>query len=1024
MYHELKKTYIDKINKFRNVLAKQRFGETIIMSARYAQTHQPVEFGKHFELDYQAIKQGDSWGKVGEQAWFHIKTTIPAHWQQQAVVARIQLNSEILLFNSQGLPIFALTNASVWDKGFIKDRYIVSEQAQGGEVIEFWLDAVCIGETDIGNDSSAETLNQDLVGVFNGQVHDLKLSIWYPQVHDLLIDIEVLSNLLTNLTENSPRRNRILRGLNQAINCYAENPINANSARQILSRLINNQANQSSLTAYAVGHAHLDTGWLWPIQASIGKTARTFAYQTYLLDKYPEYVFGASQPQHFKFIQDHYPQLFNKIHQLVQQGRFELQGAMWVEADCNLISGESMIRQIMYGKNYFKREFAVEVTNLWLPDVFGYSANLPQILRKSNVNYFMTQKISWNQFNTFPHHTFIWRGIDGSEILSHFLPANTYNGKVKPEELIAGEARFSENGIADEFLYLFGIGDGGGGPSEEHLEQALRLRNTEGCPSVKLTSANEFFIQQDKYHDQLERWVGELYLELHRGTLTTQAKIKQYNRYLENYLRSLEAACSTLELNDYPHQLFQQIYPLILINQFHDIIPGSSINQVYQEAIGFYQQALDLSTHIVDLIKHKLAQNCQGKLAWFNASGFNYSHPLKLAKKFKHYSFFQDKIKLSTQELDDGVWVTLAKEIDPYSWLNLEYTIEEAKINQDLVPKTLQLIIENKLVRYEFNHYGQIISAYDKQANQEFLAQGNIFQLYIDRPFYWDAWDIDYDYQEMCIATLHAHQIDYFSGEVCHGLRLEYKIGNSTLWQEISLAHNSKQLNFNTRVNWQEQHKMLRVSFITKLINPRANFDIQYGYVERPTHRNTSWDLAQFESVAQKYVDLATADYGVALLNDCKYGHKVFDQTIDLNLLRSATKPDPLADIGEHNFNYAIYPHLGDLAHSDVYIHASQFNHQALILTDCQINLQLPFMIKQNNGISLEVVKHAEDAKSLVIRLVEYRGRTGQIELEFNQAITIAETNLIEWIDQHSVITNQLQLNFTPFEIKTFKLFV
>ncbi|MEN9946141.1 MAG: hypothetical protein RLZZ293_527 [Pseudomonadota bacterium] len=1027
MYKDLRKTYVAKIDRFKKLLLRHQYGSSINFTIKYAQTSAWVEFAKREQLEYKSIQEGDSWGTAWESAWFHLSAEIPEQLAKQPLAARIQLNSEILMFDDHGCPIYALTNASAWDAAFVKDRYLLEKAYQAGDKLELWLEAACNGLFGIAKHEDPELTQSDLHGSFEGKVHYAKLSVWNAEVHELMLDVEVLFDLLRSLNEESPRYNKILRKLNQAINCYAETPSNAYLARQILAPLINNGANTSSLTAYAIGHAHLDTGWLWPVKESIRKTARTFAHQIHLMEQYPEYVFGASQPQHFKFIQDYYPQLYTKVKHYVASGQFEVQGAMWVEADCNLISGESMIRQLMWGKNYFKREFGVEINHLWLPDVFGYSANLPQLLKKSGVDYFITQKISWNQYNTFPHHTFIWRGIDGSEILSHFLPANNYNGYVTPKELIAAEQRFSENDVLDEFLYLYGIGDGGGGPKAEHIQYGQRLHNTEGVPKVKFAKATDFIDQiKDKTAD-LERWVGELYLELHRGTLTTQAQTKLFNRRLESWLKTLEAACSCLAYTDYPQAKFNEIYPLLLVNQFHDIIPGSSINLVYQEAQEKYLRAFAIADEIIQILQQKLLTSQANNLLVFNPTSFDLDGVIELTHEYAQMQFSDaNNHQLVSQLTPEGkVLLALVKPIPPYSFANFSYqTNQESQSSSTNQSETSNLVLENDLVRYTFAPSGQIIEAYDKQTQQYFLTTGNRLSVYIDRPSNWDAWDVDYDYQQMEVISLVAHQHSLINGSVAQILSFNYQFANSTMHQEIRLMPHSKLLDFINQVNWQERHKMLRVAFDTTLNNPRANFDIQYGYVERPTHRNTSWDLAKFETVGQKYVDLSSLDYGVALLNNCKYGHKLFDQTIDLNLLRAPTDPDPVADLGDHEFKFALYPHQHSLAYSDVYHQASIYNALPLMLNNVATNssTQLPWQIIQQDGVSIEVVKQSEEANCLVLRLHEYRGRNGTLNLQFNRSIQITPTNLIEWDDQESFTSKELLINLTPFELVTYKL--
>ncbi|NOX87480.1 MAG: alpha-mannosidase [Calditrichaeota bacterium] len=1017
--------YQKRIEQFRKRIEDYILPESVRLEAEYGWSKEAVPFESRFQLSYKSIEEGDFWGNAWESAWFHLKGRTPREWKNREVVAQLNFSGEALIFSEEGVPLQGLTNSSVYYSSVKKEIFPLFKSSEGGEEVELWVEAAATTLFGVYTEMDPAPDSPKRYGQYDAKVVRIRLCTFDRDIWRLTLDIDILLGLLKHLPENSVRFARVLRALNEAINIFADNPRNAGKSLEVLKPVMNKPAHASELTVYAVGHAHIDTAWLWTVAETVRKCARTFASQVALIKEYPEYIFGASQPQHYQFVKTHYPALYREIRDLVKQGRWELQGGMWVEADCNLISGESMVRQILHGKNFFMDEFGVDVKNLWLPDVFGYSAALPQILQKSGIDYFLTQKLSWNQINDFPHTTFVWRGIDGSEVLTHFPPENTYNSQLNTEFLIPGRNNFREKDFMNEFISLFGIGDGGGGPKAEYIEYGRRMANLEGAPKVKFASAGQFFEQAEKYRRQLPLWMGELYLETHRGTLTSQAKVKKANRKLEFKLRTLEMLWSCLPPERYPQKEFDDIWKKVLINQFHDIIPGSSIRKTYEITEREHEQATARCEELEKQAAELLFEKDDDSLVIFNSLPFECDELITLPEDWSGASDEQGN-PVPVQKSDGCV---IAKvRLPGLSFVNLKKA--DSQTAADSQPKQVDnRILENSRIRYEFNEKGQLIRAYDKEAGRSVLKDGesgNVLQLFEDRPNEWDAWDIDLFYEEQLLeeATLiGSRKIE--EGALNKGLFFEFRVGKSRIEQKIFLRNDSKRLDFNTRVEWKEKHRMLRVSFKADVNADQAAFDIQYGYMHRPAHRNTSWDRAQFESVGHKYADLSQPDYGAALLNDCKYGYKVEDGELNLNLLRSPTYPDPDCDQGLHTFVYSFLPHTGDLVNSDVMEEALKLNQPPLVFYGTVAKIQgLPFVIK-GQRISLEAVKKAEKDNSLVVRMVEIRGRQTQVYLEFRQQPEkIVESDLLEWNDLNQLPAEKLlNLDFKPFEIKTLKIF-
>ncbi len=1026
MLEKERSLYEVQIDRFINRLKTLFYEEEILLKAEYCHFGPKTPTYAHRkDGKYKPISVGDTWGKNWEQAWFHLQGEVPKNWKGKQVAARINLGGEGAIFDNNGTPIFALSFHSLWMTEFSRDRYIISKKAKGGESVDIWIDATAaqLFGLQLMNDPKPTDVHK--YGHYEATVKDLALGIFREDIWQLYMDAFVLNDLMLALPEKSVRRARILQTLRAATDAFLGDAKNVAGLRKQLKEVLGKRSNASALNAIGVGHAHIDTAWLWPLHETRKKCARSFTAQLDLIDRYPGYIFGASQAQHYQFIKEDHPALYERMKRQIKSGNWEVQGGMWVEADCNLISGESMVRQFLHGMNFFKDEFGVTVKNLWLPDVFGYSAAMPQVLQGFDIPVMVTQKISWNQFNKFPHHTFNWRGIDGSEIVVHFPPEDTYNSELKPASLRHAEENYTEKAILDDFLVVYGIGDGGGGPTEDILEAGIRQRNLEGTPRLKFSAAQPLLDKFVRRRSKLPRWVGELYLELHRGTLTTQAYNKKVNRFMELKLRELECLYAAFAYENYPAMQFDAIWKTVLLNQFHDIIPGSSINPVYKDSHAQYENLCE----DVKILFEGFLRLKQGKspvaLSCFNSLSFESSRPLQLPDDWVGHELLDENGKaVDTQLVGKAEYILPT--VEALSVRTFFRGKEKPRKSASVKKKTR--VLENDLVLYEFDKNGEIIRGYDKECQREIFRKGqrgNVLGLYEDRPNAWDAWDVDIFYENQLRETAALQSWQWISaGPLLQVVDTAYTIGNSRIEQRIILAANSKRLEFRTEVEWQETHKMLRTGFTVDIHAVEATYEIQYGSIKRPTHRNTSWDMARFEVVGHRYADLSDSQYGVALLNDCKYGHKIYDNYLELNLLRSPNMPDPDADRGSHLFTYALLPHDKSWQESTVISEAHQLNQPVSSLPGI-LGESLHFPVQlSNETVILEVLKKAEKEDALILRLYEPVGKQANIDLKFHAAdLKVYETKMLETGGRSVRIKNgQVNLSFRPFEIKTLKL--
>jgi len=853
------------------------------------------------------------------------------------------------------------------------------------------------------------------------------------------------------LDANQPAQSRILNALDRAFKrlelrepfgeaFYESVP----TAHEALRSELAKAGASLDVDVTAIGHTHIDVAWLWPLWQTRRKCGRSFHTVLALMDEFDEYMFAQSQPQLYDYVRQDYPELFRRIKDSVATGRWEPTGGMWVEADCNISGAESLARQFLLGRTFFAEHFGPEAESpiLWLPDVFGYPYSLPQLARQAGLKYFYTTKLAWNQYNRMPYDSFWWQGIDGTKVLTHLgttpgsgMPV-TYNGKAVPEEIYKTWTSCRQKEIHTGLMTAFGYGDGGGGPTREMLENIREMANFPGLPRTQHGRAIDFFAGlEQSAADRLPTWNGELYLEYHRGTYTTQSRNKRANRKSEFMLHDAEWLASQASLMDktfhYPQEQLREAWELVCLNQFHDIIPGSSIRQVYSESLQQYEQIEQIASSVRSTALACIAGTMGGRLILANPTAFEQNGPILWDDKPAPNESLRrpDGQAVLTQHVEGGTLI----DAGPVGPLGIMPLIAEP--GQTEIPRTnlnaSPCLLENDHLRVKLNKNGDIVSLYDKTNNREVLSDGalaNEFQAFEDRPIEWDAWDIDMFYDDKMWTADPAESIRVVeAGPLRAAIEVKRRMLNSEYTQRISLNHNSRQLDIETDIDWRDKHILLKAAFPVAIHANEATYEIQWGHVQRPTHRNTSWDWARFEVCAHKWVDLSEGDYGVSLLNDCKYGHDIKDNVIRMTLLRGTTMPDPSADEGRHHFEYSLLPHAGPLDHR-VPAAAYGLNDPVIVFEPTDPTAQLrqiePVVGVDQKNVVVETVKQAEDGNGLIVRMYESMRRRGEVTLKTGFTLSAAcKTNLLEQTGESlKVQDDSVTFSVRPFEIVTLRL--
>lgn len=855
------------------------------------------------------------------------------------------------------------------------------------------------------------------------------------------------------LPEHDPARARLLNALDEAFLAldtrepcgeafYASVP----QAHEKLSAGLAQAGTGLDVQVTAVGHSHIDVAWLWPLGQTRRKCGRSFHTVLHLMDAYDQYRFTQSQAQLYDYVRQDYSELFQGIQQRVAQGRWEVTGGMWVEADCNVSGPESLVRQFLLGRSFFAEHFGAEAETpiLWLPDVFGYPYCLPQLIKQAGLDYFFTTKLSWNQTNAMPYDSFWWQGIDGTRVLTHLGTTPqagadkgvTYNGTAVPEEIYKTWAQSRHKDVQADFMTVFGYGDGGGGPTREMLENIEAMGDFPGLPRTQHGRALDFFRSLDENTaSQLPIWNGELYLELHRGTYTTQARNKRANRKSEFRLHDAEWLACVAGLMDagfaYPQAELQEAWRLVCLNQFHDIIPGSSVGEVYAESLQQYERVREIADDISSQALARVAHRTGAALLLANPTAFARHEPILWRGQLDAGQAWQgpDGRTLPVQPVTGGTLIDPGP-LGPLGFLPLTRSSDQP-VEVDTGLSVSAGHLENKYLRVEFNDQGDIVSVFDKTHQREVIDTpgiANQFQAFEDRPLDWDAWDIDTFYPDKMWTADAPSSVEVVeTGPLRASILVKRRILNSEYTQLISLSHTRMQVDFATDINWQEKHILLRVAFPVAIHANEATYEIQWGHVQRPTHRNTSWDWARFECCGQKWVDLSEGDYGVSLLNDCKYGHDVRDNVLRLTLLRSPTMPDPQADQGVHRFSYSLLPHRGSWAENTIDA-AYALNDPIIAFTPHEPAGELqsvePLVQVDSDHMIVETIKGAEDSRGIIVRMYEAKRRRGKVEIRAGFALGQAfRANLLERDGERlNVQDNAVHLDVRPFEITTLRL--
>lgn len=870
-----------------------------------------------------------------------------------------------------------------------------------------------------------------------------------PEIAGLYWDVQVPLSAFSRLEEDGASRRELTRALNGAVNLldlrtpysdafYAS----VREAREYLkTNLYEALGGHDDVIATCIGHTHIDVAWWWTVAQTREKVCRSFATVLKLMDEYPHYRFMSSQPQLYAFLKERHPELYARIRQRVAEGRWEPEGGMWVEADCNLTSGESLVRQFIHGKRFFKDEFGVDCRILWLPDVFGYSGALPQIMKQCGIQYFMTTKLAWNQFNKMPYDTFRWRGIDGTEILTHLITTlgvgqpvknffTTYNGMLHPDALIGGWQRYQQKEINNDILVSYGYGDGGGGPTRAMLENSDRMeKGVTGLPRVRQAFARTYFDELNarvQGSNRLPVWEGELYFEYHRGTYTSMARNKRSNRKAELHMMDLELlSVLAQDRLPYPAQEMDGMWKTILLNQFHDILPGSSIHEVYEVTKREYET---LERQISALRGERLAALAapSDAVTVFNTKGFASDEAVCLGQLDAAALVDADGARYPVQQTAEGA-VAFLPALPAKGWR--AYSVSNQP-EPCAAPFALadDHHLETHYYTVELDENGLLSRLYDKENRREVLRpgqRGNLMRMYEDKPIYYDNWDIDIYYTEKYWDVTELTSLRWTDvGAVSATLELERCVSSSLIRQKIRFYANSRRIDFETYVDWHEHQHLLKVHFPVDVHTDEATFEIQFGNLKRKVHTNTSWDVARFESCGQKWMDLSEGHYGVSLLNDCKYGHSVKDGCIGLTLIKSGIEPNQTTDQEEHFFTYALYPHAEGWQQAGTVREAYRLNQPALSVRGGQAGTEYSLASVQPANVILETVKQAEDGNGVIVRLYETENARTEACLTWNRPIaSVEECNCIEEKQADAAFENaRIPFVIKPYEIKTFRI--
>lgn len=947
---------------------------------------EPIPFDEAMRRVFTPMEEGESWGPPWSTLWLKVKGDVPKGWLDRPnceVLLEVDLDftdqpgfqAEALIYDKSGAPIKAVNPLNRYLRLDRENVDLCLELAANPNVGDFtYFTPTLLGRKETAPPEELYTLKR------------LRMSLRSLPVLELQRDIRTLVSLAEATQIGGSRRIEVVEAVMRAIHKLDLADIERSSvdARSELAHVLSVPASSGSLTMFATGHAHIDSAWLWPIRETVRKCARTFANVCYLLDRYPDWTFSCSSAQQYQWVKDAYPKLYERIKTHVRSGRFVPVGGMWVECDANLTSGEAWARQFLYGKKFFIEEFGVETKETWLPDTFGYPAALPQISKLAGNEYFLTQKVSWNEYNTFPHHTFWWEGIDGSRQYTHFPPADTYNSTLEAQELVYFEKNFKEKGRVDAGLGLFGWGDGGGGPTEDHLANLERHANLGGLPRTKSSTSKEFFEYSLENYPNAPVWVGELYLELHRGAQSSQLGTKQGNRRAEAWLRDAELWCTYAQVHgaaEYPYAKLEELWKVLLLHQFHDILPGSSIGWVHDEAekvlADVSEAAKKLGDSAVEYLQRKIMPG-GGKLG-------SDSSPILTPSSVD---------AVSTGEADG------------------------------------HYVLANSHVETSIDRNGNIVSLKVPGGRELFVDTHPAarLRLYRDTPPQWDAWDVDRNYRRVWENLDAPEAVERgYEEDGDAWISFVYRRGLTTVKKTFTLASGQRAVGIELDIDWHEKQQMLKLEFPLKIRSSNLRSEIQFGYVDRSILPNTMWDFARFETCAHRWVRLEEGGFGVAIANDSTYGFDTEREvlaegqtltTVSATVIRGPLFPDPTAEEGTYRLRYSILPNASTLeAYGEGYrLNLPRRVGERTITSQELVRFDDP-------AILVEAIKLAEDRSGdVIVRCFESQGEARKVAASFGFPVArVEETDLLERPNSENGISAQ-ELSFRPFEIKTLRL--
>ena len=1024
-----------RINEIRDTVYSQRQPVKDIQICVTGKNKGPERAPK---AGWKPYSPTEFWGGYDQTTWFKINVVVPKHFAGQKVVALFRIADVSFIPGMTGLTeggesICFVNGVPFQGLDRNRDELFLTNKAKGGEKFELTLEACPSTRFDLNH-----VFKHADIAIFNQLAWDY---YW-----DAIVALEVYQELDKNF---APAR-QLLELITESLlmvdlqNIGDKRYIDSlgKAQKKLRAGLKNYEHSYGMGKLVLAGHAHIDTAWLWPLRETKRKCGRTFSTVLNLMDRYPEFHFSCSQAVQYHWVKEYFPELYARIKKRVKEGRWELCGAPWVEPDHNVPSGESLIRQYLIGNRFFEQEFGMRSHIAWVPDSFGYTWQLPQIMTKCGLTAFVTTKIDWSQFTAFPYSMFQWEGADGTKILAVMPPLN-YNGNPVPKDCIAQWSQFKQKEHVEELPFPFGWGDGGGGPTMNMIEHGRRLKNIVGVPKVefgRLEDTVDRMAEQAKSVD-LPVYNGELYLELHRACQTTQARTKRNNRKCEFLLHDAEMLSCLAHLSGggYDASALLDAWRIVLTNQFHDILPGSSITEVYAQADIDYAEANGILENVLKgTLKHlvnTIDTSGEGQaVIVFNTLSWVRNDVAVVATKLPSGKFSvidSAGHPVPCQKVGKDELIFEARDLPPLGYAVFRIVPDARKVEHGEMLEISTTSMENDFIRIRIDKSGCLTSIFDKVEERECLPKGergNVLQLFDDRPHLHDAWDFDHNFEDKMWEPAETVSIKVIeTGPVRGAVRVIRKTEHSTFTQDIIMYANRPRVDFATHVDWQEKRTLLKVAFPVDVRATRATYEIQYATIERPTHHNTAHDRARFEVPAQKWADLSEGNYGFSLINDCKYGYDVKDNVIRLSLLRASIDPDPLADEGEHEFTYAIYPHPDDWRSGTIQ-ESFELNVPVMAIATPSRKGALPenaaFASLDVDNVIIDTLKKAEDSDAIIVRLYEAYGQRGGATMTFGQTPKrVTECNFMEEEDKPVKLKgNSIDFFVTPYEIRTFKV--